>query len=43
MLQGYNSRDDESMGERDFLRGVTKKFMQNIKSRRRIDRDWETL
>lgn len=37
MLQGYNSRDDESMGERDYLRGITKKFMhltQGLKSRR---------
>jgi hypothetical protein len=34
MLQGYNSRDDESMGERDYLRGIKKKFMQGLKSRR---------
>jgi len=34
MLQGYNSRDDESMGERGYLRGIKKKFMQNLKSRR---------
>jgi len=34
MLQGYNSRDDESIGERDYLRGITKKFMQGLKSRR---------
>lgn len=34
MLQGYNSRDDESIGERDYLRGIKKKFMQGLKSRR---------
>jgi len=42
MHQGYNSRDDESMGERDFLRGVKKKFFQSLKDRRNESRGENT-
>jgi len=38
MGQGYNSRDDESMGERDYLRGIKKKFLQSLTDRRNESR-----
>lgn len=38
MGQGYNSRDDESIGERDYLRGIKNKFFQSLKDRRNESR-----